>query len=105
LPTTRHRIFRAAWRSSNVLLTPAVVAHVNAGDWEVSVRRYLKGLSDATAPIPTPPEQKAEATLDWMRGCLPRSLATDHQMRIPRFHFLEHVARAGASFLFTSEIE
>jgi hypothetical protein len=29
----------------------------------------------------------------------------DHRLRIPRFHFLEHVARAGAAFFSTPEIK
>jgi transglutaminase superfamily protein len=77
LPTTRHRIFRAAWWSSNLLLATAAVSLVYAGVWEVSVRRYLKGFSDAIVPISVPPEQKTEAILDWMRGGAPRSVAAD----------------------------
>jgi hypothetical protein len=77
LPTTRHRIFRAAWWSSNLLLATAAVSLVYAGVWEVSVRRYLKGFSDAIVPISAPPEQKTEAILDWMRSGTPRSVAAD----------------------------
>jgi hypothetical protein len=77
LPTTRHRIFLAAWWSSNLLLATAAVSLVYAGVWEVSVRRYLKGFSDAIVPISAPPEQKTEAILDWMRGGTPRSVAAD----------------------------
>jgi hypothetical protein len=77
LPTTRHKIFRAAWWSSNLLLATAAVSLVYAGVWEVSVRRYLKGFSDAIVPISAPPEQKTEAILDWMRGGAPRPVAAD----------------------------
>jgi hypothetical protein len=77
LPTTRHKIFRAAWWISNLLLATAAVSLVFAGVWEVSVRRYLKGFSDAIVPISAPPEQKTEAILDWMRGGTSRSVAAD----------------------------
>lgn len=77
MPTTRHRIFRAAWWSSNLLLATAAVSLVYAGVWEVSVRRYLKGFSDAIVPISAPPEQKTGAILDWMRSGTPRSVAAD----------------------------
>ena len=34
--------------------------------WEYSVRRYLKGFSDAVVPATTTPELKIEAILNWM---------------------------------------
>lgn len=77
MPTARHRIFRAAWRGSNLLLAAAVVSFAYAGVWEVSVRRYLKGFSDAVVPISATQEQETEAILDWMRGGPPRSVSLD----------------------------
>jgi hypothetical protein len=58
------------------LLAAAAVSFLCACVWEVSVRRYLKGFSDAIVPISAQPEQKTEAILDWMRGGPPRSVAT-----------------------------
>jgi hypothetical protein len=65
--TPRHRIFRAAWWCSNVLLAAAFVSLVYTGVREYSVRRYLDGFSDAIVPDVLPAEQKVEAILNWMR--------------------------------------
>jgi transglutaminase-like putative cysteine protease len=43
--------------------------------WEYSVRRYLKGFSDAIVPSPAPPEEKIDAILTWIRSGAPRPLA------------------------------
>jgi hypothetical protein len=65
--TPRHRIFRAAWWCSNVLLAAAFVSLAYTGVREYSVRRYLDGFSDAIVPNGLPAEQKVEAILNWMR--------------------------------------
>ncbi len=67
MQTPRHRIFRAAWWCSNVLLAAAFVSLVYTGVREYSVRRYLDGFSDAIVPDVLPAEQKVEAILNWMR--------------------------------------
>jgi hypothetical protein len=43
--------------------------------WEYSVRRYLKGFSDAIVPSPAAPEEKIDAILTWIRSGAPRPLA------------------------------
>lgn len=68
----RHRIFRAIWWLSNLLLAVAIIATVYTSVWEYSVRRYLKGFSDAIVPEPAAPQMKAEAILTWMRVGPPR---------------------------------
>jgi hypothetical protein len=57
------------------LLAAALVATIWTGVWEVSVRQYLKGFSDAIVPEATVPQQKAEAILAWMRNGPPRQEA------------------------------
>ncbi len=64
----QHAIFRIAWWSVNLLLAASFVALLFAGGWEYSVRRYLKGFSDAIVPGMASPEQKVEAILGWMRN-------------------------------------
>jgi Transglutaminase-like superfamily len=72
-----HRFFRGVWWSANLLLGLALVCLIYAGAWELSVRQYLRGFSDAIVPAAASPEQKAEAILDWMRSGAPRSTAVD----------------------------
>lgn len=67
-----HPIFRAVWWTSNLLLALALVATVYGGMWEISVRRYLRGFSDAIIPEAAPAQQKAEAILAWMKNGPPR---------------------------------
>jgi hypothetical protein len=62
-----HRVFRAAWWSANALLIAAIALLCFAAGWEYSVRRYLKGFSDAIVPKVASPEEKVEAILEWMR--------------------------------------
>jgi transglutaminase superfamily protein len=76
--------FRAVWWSCNVLLITTMVSLVYAGGWEISVRRYLKGFSDAIVPVAATPVQKTEAILAWMRSGPPRPLATDPSVYSPR---------------------
>ena len=76
MPTPRHRIFRAAWWSSNLLLALAFVGLLYSCVREYSVRRYLDGFSDAIVPNILPEEQKLQAILDWMRAEPSRAIAT-----------------------------
>lgn len=62
-----HPIFRTAWWGTNLLLAAAILSLIFACGWEHSVRRYLKGFSDAIVPEAAAPEQKVEAILEWMR--------------------------------------
>jgi len=75
--TTPHRIFRAAWWSVNLLLLVTATSLLYAGGWEYSVRRYLKGFSQAIVPAVSTPEQKVESILAWMQNGPPRPLAID----------------------------
>jgi len=68
LLTPRHRIFRVAWWSSNLLLVVAFFSLTYSAVREYTVRRYLDGFSDAIVPDILPPEQKVNAILDWMRA-------------------------------------
>ena len=77
LPTRRHRIFRGAWWSVNVLLLATFLAVIYSGGWEYSVRRYLDGFSDAIVPDSEPAERQVEAILDWMRKGPLRTVAAD----------------------------
>jgi hypothetical protein len=77
LPTRRHRIFRIAWWTVNLLLAAAVISLAYSGGWEYSVRRYLDGFSDAIVPNFLPAEEKVEAILNWMRVEPSRGVAVD----------------------------
>jgi Transglutaminase-like superfamily len=77
LLTTPHRIFRAAWWSVNLLLLVTATSLLYAGGWEYSVRRYLKGFSEAIVPAVSTPEQKVESILEWMQNGPPRPMAID----------------------------
>ena len=67
-----HRIFRTYWWSTNALLALAIIATLATGMWELSVRDYLKGFSDAIIPEASTPHQKVDAILTWMRVGPPR---------------------------------
>lgn len=73
----QHAIFRIAWWSVNLLLAASLIALLFAGGWEHSVRRYLKGFSDAIVPAMASPEQKVEAILNWMRNGPSRGSTTN----------------------------
>jgi hypothetical protein len=60
-----------------VLLIAAMLSLMYAGGWEISVRRYLKGFSDAIVPVAATPAQKTEAILAWMRNGPARPVAVD----------------------------
>jgi hypothetical protein len=72
-----HRSFRAVWWSCNLLLIAAMLSLVYAGGWEISLRRYLKGFSDAIVPVTATPAQKTEAILGWMKNGPQRPAAAD----------------------------
>ncbi len=72
----QHATFRVAWWSVNLLLGASFLALLFAGGWECSVRRYLKGFSDAIVPATASPERKVEAILDWMRNGPARASTT-----------------------------
>jgi hypothetical protein len=67
-----HLIFRSLWWTSNLLLAIALVATAYSAVWEISVRRYLRGFSDAIIPEASAPRQKADAILAWMQDGPPR---------------------------------
>ena len=73
----RHRVFRAVWWSANLLFFVSLITLVYAGGWELSVRQYLKGFSDAIVPAAATAEQKVEAILTWMRVGPSRDIAAD----------------------------
>jgi hypothetical protein len=62
----------------------AMVSLVYAGGWEISLRRYLRGFSDAIVPVTATPAQKTEAILGWMRSGPPRLVAADPSVLSPR---------------------
>jgi hypothetical protein len=76
-PKYPHRVFRAAWWGSNLLLALAFIALIYSGGREYSVRRYLDGYSDAIVPNALPADQKVEAILKWMRSESSRIVATN----------------------------
>jgi len=73
----RRFLFRFLWRGVNVLLASALVCSICAGVREYSVRRYLKGFSDAVVPESAAPLQKAQAILAWMQSGPSRYVARD----------------------------
>jgi transglutaminase-like putative cysteine protease len=54
------------------MLAVSIIATVYTSVWEYSVRRYLKGFSDAIVPQAADSQLKAEAILAWMRVGPPR---------------------------------
>jgi hypothetical protein len=57
---------------------------VYAGGWEISVRRYLRGFSDAIVPVTATPAQKTEAIIGWMRSGPQRPVAENPSTLSPR---------------------
>jgi len=55
----RHRLFRAGWWSTNLLLATALGSLLYSGWWEYSVRQYLRGFSDAIVPARQLPKSKS----------------------------------------------
>ncbi len=67
-----HPFFRLIWWSANFLLLVALFASMGTGVWEYSVRKYLRGFSDAIVPEAATSVDKVEAILSWMRNGPPR---------------------------------
>ena len=80
----RRIVFRLIWWTTNLLLLVALVASVWTGVWEFSVRKYLKGFSDAIVPEASAPVDKVEAILSWMRNGPPRLEVTHPAEVSPR---------------------
>lgn len=72
-----HRVFRSFWWAANSLLVIALTTTIAAGLWELSVRDYLKGFSDAIIPETSTPRQKVDAILTWIRVGPPRLESPD----------------------------
>jgi transglutaminase superfamily protein len=68
-------IFRVLWRTVNALLITSLLFVGYSAVWEYSVRRYLKGFSDAIVPSTATPEEKIDSILVWIRSGAPRPLA------------------------------
>ena len=73
----RHRLFRAGWWSTNLLLAIALGSLLYSGWWEYSVRQYLRGFSDAIVPATATPEEQVRAILEWMSSGPPRQVAAN----------------------------
>jgi hypothetical protein len=65
---TRPLVFHGLWRFVQLVLVVSVLAALYFALEEYSLRRYLKGFSDAVVPLNAPPEQRVEAILTWMRS-------------------------------------
>jgi len=72
------------WWLSNLLLAMALVSTVGSGIWELSVRRYLRGFSDAVIPEASSSREKVEAILAWMQNGPPRLETTPQSKVSPR---------------------
>jgi hypothetical protein len=70
-------MFRVLWRTVNLLLIASLLFLGYSVAWEYSVRRYLKGFSDAVVPSGVTPEEKIDAILTWMRSGPPRAVAVN----------------------------
>jgi Transglutaminase-like superfamily len=70
-------IFRVLWRTVNTLLIASLVLVAYSTGWEYSVRRYLKGFSDAIVPNSATPEEKIDSILTWIRSGAPRPSASN----------------------------
>jgi hypothetical protein len=79
-----HKFFRLVWWAGNLLLAASFIATIYAGVWEISVRRYLRGFSDAIIPEAAPTQQKAEAILAWMLNGPPRLESASAMQLSPR---------------------
>jgi len=70
-------IFRVSWWTVNILLLGALLATIYTGYWEMTVREYLDGFSDAVVSDSAAPMEKVDAILRWMRYGPPRPDAPD----------------------------
>jgi len=77
LPKSQHPVFRAAWWSSNLLLSVALGLFLSFGWKELYLRAYLDGFSDAIVPSLMPAEPKVQGILNWMRVEPGRAIAED----------------------------
>jgi len=68
-------VFRVLWRTVNALLIASLLFVGYSTTWEYSVRRYLKGFSDAIVPSSATQEEKIDSILTWIRSGAPRPLA------------------------------
>ena len=68
-------LFRVLWRTVNGLFILALLFVGYSSVWEYSVRRYLKGFSDAIVPSSASPEEKIDSILTWIRAGAPRPSA------------------------------
>jgi len=68
-------VFRVLWRTVNALLIASLLFVGYSATWEYSVRRYLKGFSDAIVPSTATTEEKVDSILTWIRSGAPRPLA------------------------------
>jgi Transglutaminase-like superfamily len=82
--STGHPVFRGIWWLTNLLLIIALLAIVASGIWEYSVRKYLRGFSDAIVPEASTSVNKVEAILAWMRSGPPRLELDQQSMASPR---------------------
>ena len=67
-----HPVFRSLWRVVNLLLLLAAIFTIGTGVREYSVRKYLRGFSDAIIPEAAPAQEKVESILAWMSNGPPR---------------------------------
>jgi hypothetical protein len=79
-----HYGFRCIWWLGNLLLAVALVSTSWSGAWELSVRRYLRGFSDAVVPEASSSREKVEAILAWMQNGPPRLETTQTTKVSPR---------------------
>src|SRR6202022_3550862 len=63
------------WATRKAVVIALVLFFGYSTTWEYSVRRYLKGFSDAIVPSPASQEEKIDAILTWIRSGAPRPLA------------------------------
>ncbi len=60
-------MFQGLRRFVHLVLVASLLVGVYGALEEYSLRRYLRGFSDAVVPLTASPEQKVEAILSWMR--------------------------------------
>jgi hypothetical protein len=78
------RIFAVAWWLVDLLLFVALLGVIGTGAREYSVRKHLRGFSDALAPEAAWSREKVEAVRAWMSNGPPRLEANDAKKLAPR---------------------